>query len=402
MTSIGDRFVQRFHSRRQVLGGLLGTAAAAIAVSLPRGITRATSVESYCAGSLEQEFLKLINDYRAANGLNKLSLGQHIGAAAQHHSTDMANRNYLDHTTLGTSDGPPQRMIAHGYPANTTWWGENIYAGYGVQNGVDLSSAQAAFTWWKNSPSHNANMLGSHYVEIGVARVSNPNSTYKNYWTTDFGGVTDQAATLCGGTTPTPTPTPSPTPNPNPTPARLTIVGNSQSSNSNSARRAYDGDPATSWRSSTGAPASAWAQFDLGGTKTITEIRWQFSQIGFADQFTIQVSSNGSSWQTLATRGNASAAGAWQSLPTNASGRYVRFSFSNPNLDGRVGYLSEVQVYGLTAAQTRSARVSTADAEKGGKAKQASVPAVSGRGAKSGKSKNRNGKKTHRGNGKRK
>jgi uncharacterized protein YkwD len=401
MTSFVDRFAHRAGTRRQVVRGILGSAAAALGAALPRDITRATSVESYCAGSLEQEFLKLINDYRAANGLNRLSMGQHIGAAAQHHSTDMANRNYLDHTTLGTSDGPPQRMIAHGYPANTTWWGENIYAGYGVQNGVDLSSAQAAFTWWKNSPGHNANMLGSHYVEIGIARVSNPNSTYKNYWTTDFGGVTDQAATLCGGTTPTPTPTPSPTPNPNPTPGRLIIVGSSQSSNSNSARRAIDGDPTTVWRSITGAPASAWAQFDLGSTKSITEIRWQFSQVGFADQFTIQISSNGSSWQNLATRGNASSAGAWQSLSTSASGRYVRFSFSNPNRDSRVGYLSEVQVYGLTAAQTRSARVSKADAEKG-KPKQASVPAVSGRGAKSGKAKDRNGKKTHRGNGKRK
>jgi len=79
----------------------------------------------------------------------------------------------------------------------------------------------------------------------------------------------------------------------------------------------------------------------------------------------------------------------------------VRFSFSNPNGDSRVGYLSEVQVYGLTAAQTKSTRVSKADAEKG-KPKQASVPAISGRGAKSGKAKGRNGKKTHRGNGKRK
>jgi uncharacterized protein YkwD len=398
MTSIGDGFVQRFHSRRQVLGGIFGAAAAALAGSLPREFAGATSVESYCAGAPEQEFLELINDYRAAHGLNRLSLGQHIGAAAQHHSADMAARNYLDHTTLGTSDGPPQRMIAHGYPANTTWWGENIYAGYGVQNGVDLSSAQAAFTWWKNSPGHNANMLGSHYVEIGIARVSNPNSTYRNYWTTDFGGVTDQAATLCGGTPPTPPPTPTPTP----TPGRLAIVGSSQSSNSNRARLAYDGDPGTSWRSATGRPASAWAQFDLGSTKTITEIRWQFSRTGFADQFTIQVSSNGSSWQTLATRGNAAATGVWQSLPTSASGRYVRFSFSNPNRDSRLGFLSEVQVYGLAATQTRSAKVSTEDAENGGQAKQASVPAVSGQGAKSRKAKGHNRKKTHRRHGKRK
>ena len=93
MTSIVDRFAHRFGSRRQVLRGLIGSVGAALVGALPRDNALATSVESYCADSPEQEFLKLINDYRVANRLNKLSLGQHIGAAAQHHSTDMAARN---------------------------------------------------------------------------------------------------------------------------------------------------------------------------------------------------------------------------------------------------------------------------------------------------------------------
>jgi hypothetical protein len=251
-------------------------------------------------------------------------------------------------------------MVAHGYPANTTWWGENIYAGYGVQNGVDLGGAQAAFTWWRNSSGHNANMLNSHYTVIGIDRASNPNSQYRNYWTTDFGGANDTAATLCGGGAPPPTT------------GRLTIVAHAQSSNSTGARYAYDGNPGTVWRTNTsGVPSSAWVRFDLGGSRAISEIRWQFSQAGSADQFSIQVSTNGASWQTLATRGNTNAAGAWQTLATNASTRYVRFLFANPNRDRRLGYLSEVEIHGPATSLT------AADASEGGADQATTAPITS-------------------------
>lgn len=351
-------------SRRHVLQGVLGSIAAALAGASPKGAAWAHSASDYCADAPEQEFLKLINDHRAANGLGKLSMGQRIGAAAQHHSADMANRNYLSHTTQGTGEGPRERMVAHGYPANTTWWGENIYAGYGVQNGVDLGSAQGAFNWWKNSPGHNANMLNARYVVIGIDRSSNPSSQYRNYWTTNFGGVSDAAAVLCGTT------------NPPPTTSQLTIVRHAQSSNSTGARYAYDGDPATAWRSrGSGTPTSAWVRFDLGSARSLSEIRWQFSQIGSADQYTIQVSSDGSSWQALATRGNASAAGAWQTQTTTATGRYVRFDFANPNRDRRLGYLSEVQIFGAQTTR-RGGDVSTAGVQEGD-ARQAGPPAIS-------------------------
>ena len=329
-------------SRRHVLRGLLGIAAMAMAGGGSRNGAEAHPAGDYCAETAEQEMLRLINEYRAAKGLAKLSLGQRVGAAAQHHSADMANRDYFSHTTQGTGEGPQQRMLAHGYAADTTWWGENIYAGYGTRNGVDLGSAQAAFDWWKNSPGHNANMLNARYVVIGIDRSSNPTSQYRNYWTTDFGGRGDDAATLCGSA---PTPTPAPT--------RLAIVAHQQSSNSTGAGLAYDGDPATAWRTSvSGTPSSAWLRFDLGGSRSLTEIRWQFSQLGSADKYSIQVSANGSTWQTLATRGNAGAVGAWETLSTTVSARYVRFHFANPNRDRRLGYLSEVQLFGLSNAGT--------------------------------------------------
>jgi uncharacterized protein YkwD len=353
MIRLIDNAARRFGagSRRRVLRGLLGCVAAALAGAAPRRLARAHEVASYCADAPELEFLALINDYRAQNGLGTLSLGQHISAAAQHHSADMADRNYFSHTTLGTSDGPDERMLAHGYPANTTWWGENIYAGYGIdEHGADLGSARAAFEWWKNSPGHNANMLSPNYTVIGIDRASNPTSQYRNYWTTDFGGASDQAATICGG--------------PAPATVRLAIVGYEQSSNATSAALADDRDRGTVWRTRAngGAPKTAWARFDLGSARAISEIRWQFSRLGYADRFRIQISADGTAWQTLATRGNADAAGLWQALTTTAVGRYVRFSFVNPEEDYRLGYLSEVRIYGPAAAgaASRSAPAGTA------------------------------------------
>jgi hypothetical protein len=164
---------------------------------------------------------------------------------------------------------------------------------------------------------------------------------------------------------PDPEPEPEPEPEPPPTITTLQIVGNQQSSNATGAKSAYDGDPATAWRTTgTNAPKSAWVRFDLGKKLTINEIRWQFSQIGSADQFKVQVSSNGSTWQTLATRGNAATAGAWEILATDVAARYVRFYFDNPNKDAKLGYLSEVQIAGLTAAGGKVGSASVADRDE--------------------------------------
>jgi uncharacterized protein YkwD len=172
----------------------------ALAAAAPLGLAQATSVSQYCLGKPEQQFLRLIDDYRASKGLGKLVAGQRIGAAAQHHSVDMAKRDYFSHTTEGTTVGPKQRMINHGYPADKTSWGENIYAGYGDTDGVGLQeqSAREAFNRWKNSPDHNRNMLTETFKAIGIDRAYNADATYKYYWTTDFGGLVDsQAAKLC-------------------------------------------------------------------------------------------------------------------------------------------------------------------------------------------------------------
>jgi uncharacterized protein YkwD len=120
-------------------------------------------------------FLDLLNQYRRQNGKTALTLNTKLTDAAKWLSNDMATKNYFDHTdSQGRS--PFDRMRAWSY--NYSAAAENVLAG----NATALSGLEA----WKNSPAHNANMLGN-YTEIGIGRACVTTSTYKWYWTTKFG-----------------------------------------------------------------------------------------------------------------------------------------------------------------------------------------------------------------------
>lgn len=138
----------------------------------------------------EAAFLTLINNFRAQNGAGALQVSAALQNSSVWMSNDMATNNIADHTdSLGRD--PHTRMAAFGYPYSP--WGENILGGY--------SDAQSAFNGWmtacdpdatgKCTYAHRQNMLYAGFKVIGIGRVYNPNSAYRWYWTTDFGGVVD-------------------------------------------------------------------------------------------------------------------------------------------------------------------------------------------------------------------
>ena len=92
----------------------------------------------------------------------------------------MAQNAYFAHDDLTRTWVDRIRDCGYGY---NTWLGENIAAGF--------STAQSVFDAWRNSPGHNANMLGANYTAIGIGRSYLAGSPYGWYWTTDFGGVSD-------------------------------------------------------------------------------------------------------------------------------------------------------------------------------------------------------------------
>jgi uncharacterized protein YkwD len=152
----------------------------------------------------EMAFLTLVNNYRAQNGRAALTLSTNLNRASHWLASDMATGRYFSHTdSLGRL--PSQRAQDCGYPQGA---GENIAAG------AVWDTASEAFTAWRNSSGHNANMLHTSYQQIGIARVYTAGSPYGWYWVTDFGMTNDgtNGGSTSDGSSGSATAAPSPTP----------------------------------------------------------------------------------------------------------------------------------------------------------------------------------------------
>lgn len=146
------------------------------ATSLPPSATPDPSCTAALNASYEITLLGLINQERVDQGLPPYNSNSQLQAAARGHSIDMACNGYFSHTgSDGSNVG--QRVNAEGY--SWSWVGENIYAG-------TSATPQSAFTWWMNSAPHQANLLNSNYVDIGIGYVYEPSSPYGGYFTTVF------------------------------------------------------------------------------------------------------------------------------------------------------------------------------------------------------------------------
>ena len=133
----------------------------------------------------ESDLLSQVNSFRASRGLSSLVVSDSLTLAAKWMATDMSVNNYFSHTSL---DGrsPTQRMADAGYPAFSTWAGEDLAAGY--------TSAAQVLQGWINSPAHLAVLTNPAYRAIGIGRSYSAGSTYGWYWDADFGGIADSAA----------------------------------------------------------------------------------------------------------------------------------------------------------------------------------------------------------------
>jgi len=111
----------------------------------------------------------MISGYRANNGLPAVTLDPELTRMAQSQAEVMAQRDKLDHAA-----GKPfnNRLKAAGYDAKSA--AENIGAGY--------HTLAEAFSGWRDSPSHRANMLLKGATRLGIAAVYTPKSKYKVYW----------------------------------------------------------------------------------------------------------------------------------------------------------------------------------------------------------------------------
>jgi uncharacterized protein YkwD len=111
----------------------------------------------------------MISGYRANNGLPTVALDPELMRLAQAQAEIMAKRDKLDH---GAGKPFVQRLKASGYDAKRA--AENISAGY--------HTLAEAFSGWRDSSPHRANMLLTGATRMGIAAVYTPASKYKVYW----------------------------------------------------------------------------------------------------------------------------------------------------------------------------------------------------------------------------
>jgi uncharacterized protein YkwD len=112
----------------------------------------------------------MISQYRHNNGLGSVAVDPELMKLAESQSQAMASANKMDHDVRAPLG---KRLNAAGYPANVAV--ENISAGY--------HTLAEAFSGWRDSPPHRANMLKLGVTKLGIAASYAPNTKYKVFWT---------------------------------------------------------------------------------------------------------------------------------------------------------------------------------------------------------------------------
>ena len=111
----------------------------------------------------------MISGYRKNNGLGPVAVDPALMRLAGEQSRAMAQRDKLDH---GVSREFNERIRRSGFDAKVAV--ENIGAGY--------HTLAEAFSGWRDSPPHRANMLKGGVNRLGIAAVYAPQSKYKVFW----------------------------------------------------------------------------------------------------------------------------------------------------------------------------------------------------------------------------
>ncbi len=111
----------------------------------------------------------MISGYRQNNGLSAVELDPVLMRLAGEQARAMAARDKLDHNV---GKDFKTRISSSGFDAKLAV--ENVSAGY--------HTLAEAFSGWRDSPPHRANMLLKGATRMGIAAVYAPDSKYKVFW----------------------------------------------------------------------------------------------------------------------------------------------------------------------------------------------------------------------------
>jgi uncharacterized protein YkwD len=122
---------------------------------------------------METEVVHLVNEQRVKVGCDPLRVDPRLAQAAEAHSSDMAERDYFDHTTPeGVTFRDRIRSAGFSNPGTA----ENIARGQ--------RDARQVMAGWMGSAGHRANILNCDFSFLGVGLHEDG-----MYWTQDFGMI---------------------------------------------------------------------------------------------------------------------------------------------------------------------------------------------------------------------
>jgi len=157
---------------RMLAAFLLGICLAACATEPQIDTETPSFYLSLAAGKAELDAkaaASMISGYRRNHGLGPVTLDAELMRLAQAQARGMATRNELGHEAAGSF---PERIKKSNVRARTVV--ENVAAGY--------HTLAEAFSGWRDSPGHRANMLNPEVTRMGIAAVYAPGSKYKVFW----------------------------------------------------------------------------------------------------------------------------------------------------------------------------------------------------------------------------
>ncbi len=128
------------------------------------------------AAIFKADLLKLINDYRAKNGIKPLKFDRVLDEAAQKYAEYGASHSQAAMSNGHRADGstPHDRILAvarkYDYTIKQNGGRDHAFAGPTGENAVVFGEfcAEDAFERWKKSPPHDGQMKNPNHVYIGI------------------------------------------------------------------------------------------------------------------------------------------------------------------------------------------------------------------------------------------
>ena len=127
------------------------------------------------------EVVNLINEYRTANGLAKLTVNDTLSIAAMHRAAESA---YADWNMTAMEGGAKRHIRPNFTKASTIASEYGIGGNFGENFGRWQASPSEIIAQWKTSSSHNALLLSGSYTKVGIGVAQDSYGDY--YWVALF------------------------------------------------------------------------------------------------------------------------------------------------------------------------------------------------------------------------